>query len=507
MWFLSQKDSSGVYVSAIDSARGLAPARRSAPGFRPPLTSSLKLARGFGLAIGFIIVLGSTALANDEPLSTQPSTVSQPTQASMVETPLKESLSQSPSKESLPQAPSKESLAQTPPTEGSIEAQSSETASPPAEGGQVSTKLTETPGARQKTQQAQGGQETNDTTGGAANLNFSNLLCGHVMQTDLRYEFGRTVQQLVEKTLAQSPDFLLLQKQINKKPHLPRRVVHRVGQVVHEVLPLDTMASSKDGAKIVLDQTGDWDDDRDSLLFAEQKYIDEMHPRVADALLQLAMGVGMPQQNDHADHLINRGMKELDSLVGNDAARQTLDLLKRWRVDIDNNPTKQRHPRDLIAVRRHLKILVEAAVQDDATTNAIRQELRKLARPGKIKNATLSTIEAALDAVAYSSPGIGITAMAETLRGLIVVGSGGGEEDKMEHELQLLKRLASRRAALTEEIQLGLYGREIGVQAENKLLVACSEALITNLVSLERVRSVTSKYGLQKSVNGEREHG
>lgn len=87
----------------------------------------------------------------------------------------------------------------------------------------------------------------------------------------------------------------------------------------------------------------------------------------------------------------------------------------------------------------------------------------------------------------------GIAAAVEVVKGVVVAATGGPEEDKLTHILYLLKRVESRRAALKEEIQQALYGKEVGVQTNNKLLIKCADAVVGNLVTPATVTKIEAE--------------
>jgi len=101
-----------------------------------------------------------------------------------------------------------------------------------------------------------------------------------------------------------------------------------------------------------------------------------------------------------------------------------------------------------------------------------------------------SSLQTMLDSTAYMMPSAGLAVAVEAVKGVLVTSTGGCEEDKLQHLLFLLKRIASRQAALNEEIHTAMFVREVGIHTSNKLLVECSSALIGNLISPAAVTGV-----------------
>lgn len=317
------------------------------------------------------------------------------------------------------------------------------------------------------------------------------LLSGHASNTIVRAELGKIVSDMLAKSLSEDSDFKEIEAE-QKKKHPFRKVMSKVGGIVGEVVSINASSTSKDGAKIILDETDDWDE-KDALTLQKQKMIDELHPKIAGALLQVAMGKGNPIQSDNARTMAEKGLSELTTLVGSGAREVVDSSMKRWMSEVEVNPPKDAPVSDLITTHKNLGLLTEAAVQDDPTLLEIRKELEHFARPNKVKDTVNNTLQTMLDTTAYMMPTAGIAAAVVAVKGVLVVSTGGGEEDKLQHLMFLVKRISSRTAALKEEIQLALYGREVGLQTNNKLLVKCADAVIGNLVTPKAVHQVLRK--------------
>ncbi len=85
-----------------------------------------------------------------------------------------------------------------------------------------------------------------------------------------------------------------------------------------------------------------------------------------------------------------------------------------------------------------------------------------------------------------------IAAAVVAVKGVVVVNTGGPEEDKLQHLLVLAKRFSSRKAALNEEIHLAINARAIAAQSGNRLLGKCADALIDNLVTTKTLLRITN---------------
>lgn len=316
-------------------------------------------------------------------------------------------------------------------------------------------------------------------------------LSGHATTTLVKSELGKVVSEMLNKSLSANDDYNELEAEKNKK-HPFKKVFSTVGTMLGEVVSINASAASKDGAKIAMDEDGDWDE-KDALIYRQQKLIDDLHPKIAGALLQVAMGRGAPKQSDRSKDLTERGLAELNSLVGGQTRESINSTMDRWLSEVDSGPLEDAQSSDMIANRKHVKLLTEAAVCDDPVIGDIRKELKRTAKPNKVKDVVSNTLQTALDATAYTMPTGGIAAAVEVVKGVVVAATGGPEEDKLTHILYLLKRVESRRAALKEEIQQALYGKEVGVQTNNKLLIKCADAVVGNLVTPATVTKIEAE--------------
>lgn len=317
------------------------------------------------------------------------------------------------------------------------------------------------------------------------------VLSGHATATTVKSEFGKVVSEMLADSLRKNPEYNEIEVERSEK-HPFKKFVSTVNNILGEVVSINSSSASKDGAKIAMGEDADWDE-KDALTYREQKLIDDLHPKIAGAMLQVAMGRGLSPQNDRSEQLTQRGLNELATLV-NDQTSKTIDAtMSRWLTESQNGPVEDVKSSDIIANRRHSRLLTEAAVCDDPVIADIRKELKGFSRPNKVKDALSNTLQTALDATAYTMPTGGIAAAVEVVKGVLVASTGGPEEDKLTHILYLLKRVESRRAALKEEIQLALYGKEVGVQTNNHLLIKCADAVVDNLVTPATVARIRAE--------------
>lgn len=322
----------------------------------------------------------------------------------------------------------------------------------------------------------------------AAPVGDTVVLSGRVCKAGVKAEFGRLVADLLGLSLSLNNDFRRIED-AKKEKHPIQSVVSKITGVLGEVVSVNATAASKDGAKIVLDETADWDD-RDSLNLQQQKLIDDLHPKIAAALLQIAQGRGCLVQNEINQGIATRGLERLVALAGPASSDKILRAMNRWQSESKINYSSKATAGDLLTTRENIKILTEAAVADDPTLIEIRTEVQQFARPNKVRDRVSTTLQTVLDSTAYLMPTAGIAAAVVAVKGVVVVGTGGPEEDKLQHLLVLEKRYSSRKSALSEEIQLAVSASASAAQTDNKLLGRCADAIVDSLVTPETLTRI-----------------
>lgn len=321
------------------------------------------------------------------------------------------------------------------------------------------------------------------------NTNNGGILSGQVSAIGIKAEFGKVTVEILNLALRQNTKYQKLENELNMK-HPVRDVTSRITGALGEVVSMNATAASKDGAKIVLDETENWDD-KDSLKLNQQRIIDELHPKITSALLQVAMGKGSKTQDSKSLTISKQGFHELVSLSGSETSILVNDALARWSSETVQSTKHNSQSDDLTSCQKQVAILTEAAVQDDPVLIAIKAELQKFARPNKLHDHLNNTLQTILDSTAYMMPTASIAAAVVAVKGVLVVNTGGPEEDKLQHLLILVKRFSSRKAALNEEIQMAVHARGVASQTENRLLGKCADAVIDNLVTPKTLARIT----------------
>lgn len=330
---------------------------------------------------------------------------------------------------------------------------------------------------------------SNLKTSQMSNTENAIVLSGCISKSGVKAEFGKLVADLLGCSLDLNSDYRKI-VDAKKEKHPIHSVVSNITGVLGEVVSVNASAASKDGAKIVLNETKDWDD-KDSLNLHQQKMIDELHPKIAAALLQVAQGRGNPVQDSSNQSIANRGMDRLISLAGPAAIDKIGDSMNRWQAETAIYRSSKLTSCDLITTRQNIELMTEAAAADDPTLIEIRTELQKFAHPNKLHDHISTTLQTLLDSSAYMMPTAAIAAAVVAVKGVVVVSTGGPEEDKLQHLLVLAERFNSRKSALNEEIQLAVSANAIAAQTNNKLLGRCADAIVDSLVTPSTLARIT----------------
>lgn len=314
---------------------------------------------------------------------------------------------------------------------------------------------------------------------------------GYASKASVKSEFGKLACDILNRSLDANEVFDELTKEISKK-HPFRASTGKLLDVVSEVVSLNASGSSKDGAKIILDQTIDWKE-KDALIYEKQKIIDDLHPKIVCALLQVASGLGNPSQNPSTKKITENGLKELNGYCNIDLSRSINGSMRGWANEIENDSDRIGTTDELINLQKNITLFTEAAVHDDPVLQKISKELEHYAYPNRLKDKANNTLQTVLDTTAYMMPTASIAAAVVAVKGILIVSTGGAEDSKLLHLMFLSKRIASRTSALKEEINLAIHSRQVGLQTGNMLLFKCSNAILANLTSLQTVNYIQLK--------------
>jgi hypothetical protein len=212
---------------------------------------------------------------------------------------------------------------------------------------------------------------------------------------------------------------------------------------------------------------------------AKQKIIDETHIKIASSMMQIAMGVGM-KDDLSGEQITSSGVNSLKELVGQQEAEKTLQMFSTLSKEI-NIPDAVFAQRAWDVTKRQdkLKTVLQTAIENDPVIHEIVKRLHKYNQKSKFSQVSANVIQTTLGAASLTPSFIGPAAKLALLS--YIMATGGPEQCKLLKQLYLDKRFESRWKALNEESHLALENYQIAVLTKNPVLLACSEAIISEI--------------------------
>jgi hypothetical protein len=209
-----------------------------------------------------------------------------------------------------------------------------------------------------------------------------------------------------------------------------------------------------------------------------------MHLRIVSSLMQIAMGLGMTDRT-RSQETVTGGVDSLGSLVGNERANQTAQMMAGWNRRIKVPEEIFRQPVLDVQTRSEMSSqVVKTALARDPVVIEIQKHLHKYNHlsaatraTGRICNTVLGVLARAPVAHHAGLP----------MQVAYVTATGGPEQSKIMKELYLDQRFTSRKQVLTEETHMAIDNHQLAIVTHNPCLLACSELVIQDLAGSQTV--------------------
>jgi len=217
--------------------------------------------------------------------------------------------------------------------------------------------------------------------------------------------------------------------------------------------------------------------------YERQKYVDKIHGQVIASMMEISMGLGMPDPN-RREEIISSGLHSLDVLVGEDQSKVAYSALKSWIAKHGVPESVFKIPVwDTIEREEKLNTILQSAAERDTVVADLKVHVSKYANIGKVKLTTSTMIESTLNGITMLAPGFAIPIGAGAALNAYVMSTGGSEEGKIEKELVYDKRIQSRMKVLNQEASLALDNYRFAMVTHNAPLLAFSQALVAEMSS------------------------
>lgn len=296
--------------------------------------------------------------------------------------------------------------------------------------------------------------------------------------SDASNPIARQVEHLLESALDKDEKARQLDKAVFHYRKASQRAIAQTKDAVDYIVPYRGFGPSIEAANLI---TGEkiTVKSRAAAEYARQKQVDETHIKVVSSVMQIAMGLGM-QDQDKGAAVSTSGFDSLKALVGEEEAQHTMQMLAAWSKELTIPPgVYEQGAWDVHARQNKHKVVLEAALDNDEVLHQITKHLHKYGHKSKFTRISSQVIQTTLATAALTPSFIGPAAKTALLA--YVMATGGPESCKLLKELYLDKRFESRWKVLNEESHLALENYQIAVLTRNPVLLACSESFISEM--------------------------
>lgn len=317
------------------------------------------------------------------------------------------------------------------------------------------------------------------------------IITGEVSTWDGPINVDRIVNSLVDKTFSQSSEAQKLDKQLKHLSSPSQRSIAITKDSLNDVFGYQGFDPSARAGKLILDENYKvrnkaWAE------YERQKYVDKIHLQVVSGMMQIAEALGMTDST-RAAQVLATGQDSLDALVGKDEAGRTVKGLKTWLNHVvPANSSFSQPPWNTIERNKKLEAVLKEALKQDPLVTEITNKLEHYAHPGKLKSGTSRVVESTLNAISILGPGFAIPVGAEALDTAFKQSTGGSEENKLERELLLDKRIQSRLKVLSQEAALALDNYRFALVTKNPSLLVFSEEILGNMTGRSNLPKIVS---------------
>jgi hypothetical protein len=255
-----------------------------------------------------------------------------------------------------------------------------------------------------------------------------------------------------------------------------------------EAVEYKGFSRSMEAADVILDQNVKAKN-ADSADYMKQRYVDQLHPKIVARVMQIAMGVGLPDQ-ERGKAMVTSGVKSLSEIVGEKQAKNTAAMLQDWAQHINvSEEIFQQQQWDVEGCKNKIDVATKIAMNSDPVVNEAIKKIRKYERSG-VASKTVGAANVVACLAEIGAPGCAIPAGIEMMRGSMIQANGGSEPKKLLRELYLDKRIESRYRTINEESQLAITNYQLAVARHNATLLTCAESVLSQLVGPECIADV-----------------
>jgi hypothetical protein len=319
------------------------------------------------------------------------------------------------------------------------------------------------------------------STAGDTTKQNGKFIAGEVSVWDGPFDSDRIVNHLLDTHFANSPAGHKFDEQVKRQSNLTHKSIAVTKDSFQELFGYQGVEPSMRAGQLILDspkmkiRNVAWAD------YVRQRYIDKIHAQIVSALMQLAEGIGN-SETENGTNSIATATGELNALVGNEESERAVKSLTVWLNNAKvSYATFAQSPWTTGEREKKLEEVLITAVDNDPVITGVTKRVMKYANPSRLKRRSSQVIQTTLNGLTIFAPGVIPSVGAGALLLSYKASTGGTEENKLERELLLDKRIQSRLKVITQEASLALDNYRYALVTKNPPLLVFSQEVLENL--------------------------
>jgi len=312
------------------------------------------------------------------------------------------------------------------------------------------------------------------------------VLAGSVEKTD--DALGGQINNMSEDAVKNSDVAQETDKLIAKFRAPKHKAAVAITEGIYSVVPYRGFGPSTDAADIVLERVKKIKN-LAGAEYVKQRIADRIHTEVVQATLEIAMGLDEPDA-DKRQHMLDIGYNKLKDLLGEDGAKSSLTKITAWSKQLEIPQSAYQAPVwDVNDFQSKVHACMAVSMQTDPNMQDIVKKVKKFHR-SKAAIVMSGALESALEVASIGAPGFVGPIATEVAHAVFVASTGGSEPTKIINQMYYAKSVESRYKRLNDETQMALMNHQTAIRTKSPTLMACSEAILSQLIGADRISEV-----------------
>jgi hypothetical protein len=297
------------------------------------------------------------------------------------------------------------------------------------------------------------------------------------------------IGRLTSSALEKDSERELLERKARLHNQAWTRLYGRAKEMVQFATDYQGFESSSEGADVILEEKLKLKHHA-AVELVRQKKADVMHQKMTCAVMQIAMGLGMGDEQKK-QQIIESGRREIVPLVGDQEANQIVRAMTTWSRQLQVTESRLAHePWDILTLQKKSKMILASSIREDDVVKSIEARLHKYNHRSTFARAAAKLIGTTTTIIAltptFASPA------AQAAEFIFVSCTGGPEEKKLLREVYLDRCFESRFERLNQEASLAVNNYNTAILTHNPVLYSCAQSLMEGLTDPGTASSIVS---------------